>query len=53
MTEFLRRKAAERFRTLLDSGTHRKNAIKQVCDEYECDRASLYRWCKRFNVSTK
>lgn len=53
MTEARRRLAAEYFRSLLDQGVHRKEAMRRTCKEFGCDRASVYRWCARFKISTK
>ncbi len=53
MTETRRRQAAQFFRDLLDRGVHRKEAMRRTLAEFGCDRASIYRWCARFKVSTR
>ena len=49
----VRRAAALRFRALLERGLHRKEAIAKVCSETRIHRATLYRYCQEFGVSTK
>lgn len=53
MTNRQRQKAARRFRELMDNGVHRKEAVLKVRTELGVPRTSLYRYCKRFGVSTK
>lgn len=53
MTEKRREKIAKEFRRKLDRDVLRKNAIKEICAAHGIDRASLYRYCARFGVSTK
>lgn len=64
MTERRRQKAANQFRELLDDEQLHARAIAEgkklrslaiwiVCGEYDIDRATLYRYCKRFKVSTR
>lgn len=53
MTDRQRLKAARRFRELMDQDIHRKEAVRVVRAELGVSRVSLYRYCKRFGVSTK
>lgn len=60
MTESARKHWALRFRQLLDQHVPRKQALLQVRNEIRgvsrklpSDRASIYRWCKKFKISTK
>lgn len=64
MTMALRKAAAVRLRELLDDPELHARALREhkklrslafgiVCAEYKIDRATLYRYCKRFGISTK
>ena len=53
MTDRKRLQIAREFRKMLDDGILRKVAISGIIDRYEVDRATLYRWCARFGVSTR
>lgn len=52
MTEKKRKEIAKAYRRKLDTGTLRKNAIKEICEANAIDRATLYRYCQRHNVKT-
>jgi hypothetical protein len=64
VTEARRRQAAEHFRSLLDDKDFfaeaiaegkkpRELAMQLTCKKFNCDRASVYRWCARFKISTR
>ena len=59
MTDKTRREIARRFRHLLDRKVWRKDAMLQVRDEFgvtagwDAWSRALYRYCKKFKVSTK
>lgn len=52
LTEKRRKEIANQFRRLLDRDVLRKNAIAEICRNNGIDRATLYRWCKRYNILT-
>ena len=63
MSEKRRLEAAEKFRALLDDKEHHRRSIADgrkpralalaaVCAEFGIDRATLYRYCKRFGIPT-
>ena len=52
MTEKRRREIAREYRKMLDRNVLRKNAINEICRNNGIARATLYRWCRRFNVET-
>lgn len=64
MTEARRKLAAVCFREMLDDPKFHERAVKegkkpralaiaQVCAAFSIDRATLYRYCKRFAISTR
>lgn len=54
MTEERRIAAARRLRELLDCNVHRKPALLQVSKEFDgIDRSTIYRYCKRYGISTR
>lgn len=53
MTNALRKSIARRLLYLLNKGVHRKLAIIKISEEFSVSRRSIYRYCKRFGVSTK
>ena len=53
MTENAKRKVAVKFRSLIDNGSLRKNAIEYLRERFNVSRRSVYRYCKRFGISTK
>jgi transposase-like protein len=52
LTEKRRREIARAYRRMLDKNVLRKNAIAETCRNNGIDRATLYRWCRRFDVPT-
>lgn len=53
MTNARRKLVAKRFREMLDEGTHRKQALMEIGQQYGVSRRSVYNYCKEFSISTK
>lgn len=60
MTDKLRRRYAQMFHDLINSGVHRKQALLQVRDSIRAlnpalpnSRTQVYAWCRKFGISTR
>lgn len=52
VTNKIRQQIAREFKKRLDAGQHRKTAIIMIQEKYSIDRASIYRYCKKFSIQT-